>query len=48
MKLYPWWTNYPKTHAFVKTGEFRKPLSGEYYLSGAIPEVYQSWEHLPK
>ena len=25
---------------FVKTGEFRPPLKGEFYLSGAIPEVY--------
>lgn len=25
---------------FVRTGEFRAPRRGEFYLSGAIPEVY--------
>jgi hypothetical protein len=25
---------------FVKTGQFRAPRKGEYYLSGAIPEAY--------
>ena len=25
---------------FVKTGEFREPLAGDYFLSGAIPEAY--------
>jgi hypothetical protein len=27
---------------FVRTGEFRAPLKGEFYLSGAIPEAYQA------
>jgi len=27
--------------SFVKTGEFRVPLPGEWYLSGAIPEAYR-------
>lgn len=25
---------------YVKTGEFRPPKRGEYYLSGAIPTAY--------
>jgi hypothetical protein len=25
-----------------KTGEFREPKKGEYYLSGTIPEIYQA------
>ena len=33
---------YFNKHLFAKTGEFRPPKSGEFYLSGAIPEVYQS------
>ena len=28
----------------VPTGEFRKPLKGEWYLSGAIAEAYQASE----
>lgn len=27
---------------FVKTGEFRPPRRDEYYLSGAIPEVWRA------
>lgn len=27
---------------FEYRGIFRKPLKGEYYVSGAIPEVYQA------
>lgn len=27
---------------FVKTDEFRPPKKGEFFLSGAIPEVYRS------
>lgn len=27
---------------FTLTGEFRSPLAGEWYLSGAIPEAYQA------
>jgi len=27
---------------YEKTGEVRRPLKGEYYLSGAIPEVYKA------
>lgn len=30
--------HYRATHA----GEFRAPLKGEYYLSGAIPEAYKA------
>ena len=25
---------------FVETGDYRSPRRGEFYLSGAIPEVY--------
>lgn len=27
---------------FVRTGAVRPPRAGEYYLSGAIPEVYRA------
>lgn len=27
---------------YIKTGEFRAPRKGEYYLSGAIPYPYKS------
>jgi len=27
---------------FERTGEYRPPKKGEYYISGAIPEVYQA------
>ena len=27
---------------FVKTGAFRRPRKGEYFLSGAVPEVYRA------
>ena len=33
----PW-----KVRYFVKTGEFRPVKAREFYLSGAIPEVYQA------
>ncbi len=26
----------------ISTGEFREPLKGEYFLSGAIPEGYRA------
>ena len=38
MKIYPEFTG--QRRLFVLTGEFRAPKAGEYYLSGAIPEVY--------
>ena len=28
--------------AAVKTGEFRSPKAGEWYLSGAIPQAYKA------
>ena len=31
---------------FAKTGEFRPPKSGEFFLSGAIPEVYDALHDL--
>jgi hypothetical protein len=36
---------YPKKK-FKKTGEFRPPKKGEFYLSGAVPEVYRALEDL--
>jgi hypothetical protein len=47
IKLYSRATNgsnisYDKDIKFVKNGEFRAPKAGEYFLSGAIPEAYQS------
>lgn len=43
-KTYPLGEVYQWRHKFraVKTGEFRKPKKGEWYLSGAIPEAYQA------
>lgn len=32
---------------FEATGEFREPKPGEFYLSGAIPGVWQMPERLP-
>jgi hypothetical protein len=32
--------------AALITGEFRNPLKGEYYLSGAIPEAWQAPNNL--
>jgi hypothetical protein len=31
-----------RTDRFTWTGHFRAPLRGEFYLSGAIPEVYRA------
>jgi len=31
-----------KTKRAKLTGEFRPPLKGEWYLSGAIPEAYKA------
>lgn len=28
------------------TGEFRQPLKGEWYISGAIPEAYEAFSDL--
>lgn len=28
---------------YVKTGEFRAPRANEFYLSGAIPQVYKAY-----
>lgn len=33
-------------HCFRWTGEKRAPKAGEYYLSGAIPEVYRAAKNL--
>ena len=31
-----------KPKLFVRTGEFREPKAGEFFLSGAIPEAYKA------
>lgn len=31
-----------KTARYAKTGEFRPPKRGEFFLSGAPPEVYRT------
>lgn len=41
MKVYPTIQRGKRTF-WVKTGEFREPKKGEFYLSGAIPEVYDA------
>lgn len=38
-KLYPHSNRFNKTQ-YKKSGEFRPPKAGEFFLSGAIPEVY--------
>jgi hypothetical protein len=30
----------------IRTGEFRPPKKGEWYLSGAIPEAYRAYSNL--
>jgi hypothetical protein len=47
MKVFPNLENpfLPRDHElclFVKSGEFRCPKKGEYFLSGAIPGAYQA------
>jgi len=46
-KLYPWYASLANPTLFVISGQFRCPLKGEYYLSGAIPQVYRSPNDLP-
>jgi hypothetical protein len=41
-KKYPGWNRYEKIAYYERTGEFRAPKKGEYYLSGAIPEAYRA------
>lgn len=49
VKLYPSWRERDSrpTVLFVSSGDFRCPKKGEYYLSGAIPEVYRASNDLP-
>lgn len=44
MKYYPGEHSYATRprQMFVKTGEFRAPRKGEFYLSGAIPCAYRA------
>jgi hypothetical protein len=37
-----------KAPLFVMTDEFRAPKRGEFYLSGAIPEVWQAPSDYPE
>jgi hypothetical protein len=42
-KIYPGAENCPAFgKVFVRTGEKRAPRKGEFFLSGAIPEVYDA------
>ena len=40
MKHYPDGESMLSKKRFYNTGEFRCPLAGERYLSGAVPEAY--------
>jgi hypothetical protein len=44
VKTYPGEFSYlsKSKQRYVKTGEFRAPKKGEYYLSGAIPCAYRA------
>ena len=46
MTLYPInandWRNGAPWRFFEKTGAFRRPRMGEFYLSGAVPEAYRA------
>jgi transposase len=46
MSLYPGSESDAPGRKFVQTGEFRAPRKGEFFLSGAIPEVYQAHNDL--
>lgn len=35
-----------KHNRYVKTGEFRQPKKGEYFLSGAIPTAYKAFSDM--
>lgn len=40
LKTYPGVDRGIRGKRFVRTGEFRAPRKGEFFLSGSIPEVY--------
>jgi hypothetical protein len=43
MKTYPGaFPRKGKYTLYVSTGRYRKPLKGEFYLSGAIPTAYRA------
>lgn len=47
MKIYAGEYDYTvKNNRYVKTGEFRPPKKGEYYLSGAIPTAYKAFSDM--
>ncbi len=42
MKIYPMANRFKNPQFAVKSTKFRNPKKGEYYISGAIPEVYKA------
>ncbi len=42
MKTYPGESYSNKDQRYIKTGEFRTPRKGEFYLSGAIVVAYRA------
>lgn len=40
------WATHKKDIRYTATGEFRQPLKGEWYLSGAIVTAYQALNDL--
>lgn len=40
------WDFLVKGNQFVKTGEFRPPKRGEFFLSGAVPTAYKAYQDL--
>jgi hypothetical protein len=42
-KLYPGeWDHLHGKRRYIRTGEYRPPRAGEYYLSGAVPTAYRA------
>lgn len=39
---HPWKDTHPREVKAYRSGEFRNPKKGEWYISGAIPEAYQA------
>ena len=46
MKFYQNGENTMDKHRYIRTGEYREPRKGEYFLSGAIPEAYIAFNDL--
>ena len=45
-KTYPLGDYHSKANRAVRTGEFRRPRKGEWFLSGAIPTAYKAPNNL--